>query len=99
MLYASVGFSSLRVVVSGVVGWSREGTYYNVDVEGLSVAGQRLNLATSMFNEGYGSVLDSGTTFTYLPSPAFRAVKQAVSHAWGAPWRLFLTLLILVIDS
>ena len=31
------------------------------------------------YEEGYGTVLDSGTTFTYLPSEAFKAFKDAVS--------------------
>lgn len=60
-----------------------EGTYYNVAVEGLEVDGVDLKLAPSMFNEGYGSVLDSGTTFTYLPGAAFQAVKNAVAKYVG----------------
>lgn len=32
-----------------------------------------------VFEEGYGTVLDSGTTFTYLPSEVFRAFKDAVT--------------------
>jgi hypothetical protein len=31
------------------------------------------------FEEGYGAVLDSGTTFTYLPSEAFVLFRDAVS--------------------
>ena len=31
------------------------------------------------YEEGYGAVLDSGTTFTYLPSEAFALFKEAVS--------------------
>ena len=31
------------------------------------------------YEEGYGTVLDSGTTFTYLPSEAFQLFKEAVS--------------------
>lgn len=31
------------------------------------------------YEEGYGTVLDSGTTFTYLPTEAFRAFKDAVT--------------------
>ena len=30
------------------------------------------------FEDGYGTVLDSGTTFTYLPTKAFRAFREAV---------------------
>ena len=35
--------------------------------------------AQEKYEEGYGTVLDSGTTFTYLPSEAFSAFKEAVS--------------------
>ena len=31
------------------------------------------------YEEGYGTVLDSGTTFTYLPTKAFRAFREAVT--------------------
>ena len=31
------------------------------------------------YEEGYGTVLDSGTTFTYLPTEAFRAFRDAVT--------------------
>lgn len=36
----------------------------------------------ALFHQGYGTVLDSGTTFTYLPSLVFRAFAAAVEkHA------------------
>ena len=31
------------------------------------------------YEEGYGTVLDSGTTFTYLPTEAFQHFKEAVT--------------------
>ena len=31
------------------------------------------------YEEGYGTVLDSGTTFTYLPTEAFKAFRDAVT--------------------
>ena len=31
------------------------------------------------YEEGYGTVLDSGTTFTYLPTDAFQSFKEAVT--------------------
>lgn len=32
-----------------------------------------------LYNIGYGTVLDSGTTFSYLPSAAFNQLSQHVS--------------------
>jgi hypothetical protein len=38
----------------------------------------------AVYRQGYGAVLDSGTTFTYLPSPAFAEFLAAVKeHALG----------------
>ena len=36
--------------------------------------------AQEKYEEGYGTVLDSGTTFTYLPSEAFSAFREAVTQ-------------------
>ncbi|PNH07727.1 Aspartic proteinase-like protein 2, partial [Tetrabaena socialis] len=52
--------------------------YYNVKMDGITVNGQQLPLDQAMFDRGYGVVLDSGTTFTYLPSDAFNVMAKAV---------------------
>lgn len=57
-------------------------TYYYVDVLGISVAGRRLSIPRSVFrftNEGGGSIIDCGTTLTYLPTVAYERVVAAVS--------------------
>ncbi|EFJ40170.1 hypothetical protein VOLCADRAFT_108309 [Volvox carteri f. nagariensis] len=54
--------------------------FYNVRIEGIEVKGERLPLDPVMFDRGYGTVLDSGTTFTYLPSLAFEAMSRAVGQ-------------------
>lgn len=33
------------------------------------------------FSRGYGTVLDSGTTFTYLPTSAYKAFLTALTAA------------------
>jgi hypothetical protein len=40
-------------------------------------------LAAAVFKRGYGTVLDSGTTFTYLPTPAFLALSRLVQGMLG----------------
>lgn len=52
--------------------------YYNVKMLSLAVDGQLLPVSQSLFDQGYGTVLDSGTTFTYMPTPVFRAFASAV---------------------
>lgn len=36
-------------------------------------------LLQERYEEGYGTVLDSGTTFTYLPTDAFQSFKETVT--------------------
>lgn len=40
-----------------------------------------LDLLQSLYAVGYGSVVDSGTTFTYIPSAAFQGLVQMVDKA------------------
>lgn len=44
----------------------------------IHVAGKRLPLNPSVFDGKHGSVLDSGTTYAYLPEEAFLAFKEAI---------------------
>nr|BBK07876.1 aspartyl protease family protein [Coccomyxa sp. KJ] len=54
--------------------------YYSVQLDALWVGGQQLPVRPERYEEGYGTVLDSGTTFTYLPSEAFQLFKDAVTN-------------------
>ncbi|KAG8641173.1 aspartic proteinase nepenthesin-1 isoform X2 [Manihot esculenta] len=51
--------------------------YYNIDLKEIHVAGKRLPLNPSVFDGRHGTVLDSGTTYAYLPETAFAAFKDA----------------------
>jgi hypothetical protein len=50
-------------------------------VSSMGVGGKALQVDPALFDEGYGSVMDSGTTFTYLPSLVFKAFTEAVEAA------------------
>ncbi|GMI67243.1 hypothetical protein like AT5G43100 [Hibiscus trionum] len=52
--------------------------YYNIDLKEIHVAGKQLRLSPSVFDGKYGTVLDSGTTYAYLPEAAFLAFKEAI---------------------
>lgn len=52
--------------------------YYNIELRELHVAGKRLSLSPGVFDGKHGSVLDSGTTYAYLPEAAFLAFKEAI---------------------
>ncbi|XP_023754331.1 aspartic proteinase 36 [Lactuca sativa] len=54
--------------------------YYNIELKELHVAGKRLPLSQSVFNGSLGTVLDSGTTYGYLPEAAFLAFKKAIMN-------------------
>jgi hypothetical protein len=45
----------------------------------IHVAGKKLQLNSDVFDGKHGTVLDSGTTYAYLPEAAFLAFKRAVS--------------------
>jgi len=50
-------------------------TFYGVLLQGIAVAGRRLNVPRSVF--AAGSVVDSGTVITQLPPTAYRALRAA----------------------
>ncbi|OAY51000.1 aspartic proteinase 36 [Manihot esculenta] len=52
--------------------------YYNIELKELHIAGKRLKLNPGVFDGKHGTVLDSGTTYAYLPEEAFLAFKDAI---------------------
>ncbi|XP_052195706.1 aspartic proteinase 36-like [Diospyros lotus] len=52
--------------------------YYNIALKELHVAGKKLPLNPRVFDGKHGTVLDSGTTYAYLPEAAFLAFKDAI---------------------
>lgn len=52
--------------------------YYNIGLKEIHVAGKPLKLKPGVFDGRHGTVLDSGTTYAYLPKAAFLAFKTAV---------------------
>ncbi|KAK9670310.1 hypothetical protein RND81_13G193200 [Saponaria officinalis] len=54
--------------------------YYNIELRELHVAGKKLDINPQVFDGKHGTVLDSGTTYAYLPEAAFVAFMQAVTN-------------------
>ncbi|KAL5707000.1 hypothetical protein ACHQM5_025101 [Ranunculus cassubicifolius] len=52
--------------------------YYNIELKEIQVAGKALKLDSTIFDKKHGTVLDSGTTYAYLPEEAFLAFKEAM---------------------
>ncbi|MED6115714.1 hypothetical protein PIB30_093333, partial [Stylosanthes scabra] len=50
--------------------------YYNIDLKEIHVAGKKLPLDRKVFDSKHGTVLDSGTTYAYLPEAAFIVFKD-----------------------
>jgi hypothetical protein len=73
-----VGVADLNVLCSN---------YYNLELSEIQVQGVSLNLASTVFNGKFGTVLDSGTTYAYLPNKAFEAFRDAVSCPSFQIWR------------
>ncbi|CAK7337764.1 unnamed protein product [Dovyalis caffra] len=58
--------------------------YYNIDLKEIHVAGKPLLLNPRVFDGKHGTVLDSGTTYAYLPEAAFMAFKDAITKELGS---------------
>ncbi|XP_054825270.1 aspartic proteinase 36-like [Prosopis cineraria] len=58
--------------------WDGNSPYYNVNLKEIHVAGKQLSLNSKVFDRKHGTVLDSGTTYAYLPEEAFLAFKDAI---------------------
>lgn len=54
--------------------------YYNIELKELHVAGESLRLDPGLFDRRHGTVLDSGTTYAYLPEQAFVAFRKALMN-------------------
>ncbi|CAN6176058.1 unnamed protein product [Urochloa humidicola] len=52
--------------------------YYNIELKEIHVGGKQLRVDPKVFDSKHGTVLDSGTTYAYLPEHAFVAFKDAV---------------------
>ncbi|KAH7850984.1 hypothetical protein Vadar_005569 [Vaccinium darrowii] len=62
--------------------------YYNIELKELHVAGKQLSLNPRIFDGKHGTVLDSGTTYAYLPEAAFLAFKDAILKELGSLKRI-----------
>lgn len=56
--------------------------YYNIELKEIHVAGKPLKINPRVFGGKHGTILDSGTTYAYLPEAAFVAFKSAVSYCY-----------------
>ncbi|KAH0726784.1 aspartic proteinase-like protein 2 isoform X2 [Solanum tuberosum] len=52
--------------------------YYNIELKEIHVAGKPLKVNPQVFGGKHGTILDSGTTYAYLPEAVFVAFKSAV---------------------
>ncbi|KAL2649675.1 hypothetical protein R1flu_017803 [Riccia fluitans] len=57
--------------------------YYNIVLKQIKVAGTALSVPERVFDARYGTVLDSGTTYAYLPESAFVEFKKAMFQQLG----------------
>ncbi|KAJ9521793.1 hypothetical protein QJQ45_024661 [Haematococcus lacustris] len=60
-------------------GWQAH--YYTITVQQLLVGGVAVASEPREYAQGYGSVLDSGTTFTYFPTRAFNSFAALICKA------------------
>ncbi|XP_022729811.1 aspartyl protease family protein At5g10770-like [Durio zibethinus] len=65
----SIKFTTLSTISQG-------SSFYGIDITGISVGGQKLSIAASVFTAG-GAIIDSGTVISRLPPTAYAALKSA----------------------
>ena len=61
----------------------RNPEFYSVEMRSLRVGGNRLNVPASVYLQGFGAVVDTGTTFLYLPDRAHRDFNQLLEAHIG----------------
>lgn len=79
LLGESPALKDVSLTYTPLVESPTNGNYYTVNMGSIRVAGKTLDILPSTFHVGYSTVLDSGTTFTYIPSEAFSRFSEAVS--------------------
>ncbi|TQD75785.1 hypothetical protein C1H46_038682 [Malus baccata] len=61
-------------------------SFYGLDLDGISVSGQQVSIASTVFSTG--TVIDSGTVITRLPAAAYTAMRDAFREgmkSYGEP--------------
>lgn len=56
---------------------SRVAPFYNVHLTGIGFGKELLDIDLKPFEQSYGTIIDSGTTFTYFPTEAYRKFSEA----------------------
>eukprot|EP00899_Mesostigma_viride_P019467 jgi/Mesvir1/27521/Mv07283-RA.1 len=63
----------------------RHSNYYLVNCTGMTLGGQLLKVPPDSFRVGYGTVLDSGSTFSYVPTLVFNVLTRHLLLAVKLP--------------
>eukprot|EP00898_Chlorokybus_atmophyticus_P008171 jgi/Chlat1/8355/Chrsp80S07792 len=73
------------VIYTPLVQNAQHPSYYTLRTVGMGVEGEALSLPSYTFLQSYGTVLDSGTTFIYIPAPAFEAIVNRLKQVIQLP--------------
>ncbi|OMO84831.1 Peptidase A1 [Corchorus capsularis] len=62
---------------------SEVSSFYAVNVLGISIGGEMLDIPSQVWDmtQGGGTILDSGTSLTFLTDPAYRPVMEAIEKS------------------
>jgi hypothetical protein len=63
---------------------SSRNSFYQVEIADVRLANSSITIPSQIFSVGYGVVMDSGTTFNYLPTIAFQAFFAALKKVLAA---------------
>ncbi|GMI85170.1 NANA [Hibiscus trionum] len=86
--YITFGTSRNRVKVSGKARYTRLeldaiSSFYAVNIMGISIGGKMLEIPMKVWDttQGGGTILDSGTSLTFLADPAYQAVMEVLTKS------------------
>ncbi|QDZ24592.1 aspartic peptidase [Chloropicon primus] len=60
--------------------------FYAVSVRGMKLGSSKVNVPSRVYDHGYGAVVDTGTTFLYLPDAAYKSFEQLLLASMDKHW-------------
>ncbi|XP_021762089.1 aspartyl protease family protein At5g10770-like [Chenopodium quinoa] len=80
LTFGKGGTSSKSITYTPLLSGSAGASFYFIDLQGMSVGGQKLSIQPTVFTQG-GVLIDSGTVITRLPPDAYTALQTAFNKA------------------
>lgn len=85
----TASLNAMTISSTPIIQSSANPSFYYLSLEGISVGGQSLSIPAGIFDlqpDGSGGlIIDTGTTYSFLPRTAYNAVKEALRASVNLP--------------